>query len=150
MTRKAFAYIVRVRESTPELLVFVQEMQREVQVPKGTMEPDETPEQAVLREVFEESGPQNISIVEKLGITSCTVKSGALMNGLSEAQQHHFFLLKPNDELPDTWSHHVTGSGLDGGMQFNYRWITIESSSLSQLCDGCDQFTSELLKRFAK
>ncbi|HZV12188.1 MAG TPA: NUDIX domain-containing protein [Candidatus Kapabacteria bacterium] len=150
MIQKAFAYIVRYRSDTPELLVFTEEDQRSVQVPKGTVNQGEPPDHAVLREVLEESGLRDIDVIEKLGVAEYMVQSGVAMDGPLEQQEHHFFLLKPRHELPDSWAHIVTGKGIDSGMQFHYRWMNIESVLKAQIADGYNQLCDGLLNRFIK
>jgi 8-oxo-dGTP pyrophosphatase MutT (NUDIX family) len=64
--QKVFAYITHGNR----LLVFVQPATLEesgVQVTGGTMEPDEVPEQAVMREAYEETGLDRLRPVRYLG-----------------------------------------------------------------------------------
>ena len=55
---KVLAYVVRPGETGPELLVFdhVGIPEAGTQVPAGTVDPGERPEQALVREVLEETG----------------------------------------------------------------------------------------------
>ena len=66
---KAFAYITW----QGRLLVFRQPDFPEagVQVPAGTIEVDEMPEAAVLREAYEETGLAHLTVVRFLGANSC-------------------------------------------------------------------------------
>lgn len=70
------------------------------QVPGGTMEAGETPEEAVLREAFEETGLEGLQIVAKLGYLEmpCPIHEG-------EIQQRHYFHLVGGDVLVDRWDH---------------------------------------------
>lgn len=63
--RKAFAYITQGNS----LLVFEHDNAPEagIQVPAGSIEANETPEQAVLREAREETGLQKLSLIRFLG-----------------------------------------------------------------------------------
>lgn len=68
---KVLAYVTHA--SRPgQILVFEQPDFPEagLQVPAGTVEPDETPEAAVLRETAEETGLQQLSIEKFLGETA--------------------------------------------------------------------------------
>lgn len=63
------AYIIRYR-SAPELLVFDHVGMPEAgsQVPAGGVRPDESLEQAVLREVIEETGLTGLSIIGPIAV----------------------------------------------------------------------------------
>lgn len=64
-TRKAFAYITQGNS----LLIFEHEDAPEagIQVPAGSIEAGETPEEAALREAKEETGLQRLSVIRFLG-----------------------------------------------------------------------------------
>jgi 8-oxo-dGTP pyrophosphatase MutT (NUDIX family) len=127
-TRKAYAYIVRHRpageglEGTSnacgrEFLVFRHRDFPEagVQVPKGTMHPDETPAAAVLREAHEETGLTTLTLVRPLAADSQIQADGAV-------HERHFFELSAPADTPDSWEHVVTGAGDDHGLVFSYLW----------------------------
>ena len=63
---KATAFITRPGAKAVELLLF-QHPHAGVQIPAGTVEPDETPEQCVLREAHEETGLSKLRIAGKIG-----------------------------------------------------------------------------------
>ncbi|MDZ8083994.1 MAG: NUDIX domain-containing protein [Nostoc sp. DedQUE12b] len=64
--KKVLAYVTKKNE----LMVFTHTNFPEagVQVPAGTVEEDEEPSEAVLREIYEESGVKGVRIIELLGI----------------------------------------------------------------------------------
>jgi 8-oxo-dGTP pyrophosphatase MutT (NUDIX family) len=64
---KVTAFVTREKEHGRELLVF-RHPTAGVQLPAGTIEPGETPEQAVLRELGEETGINQVEIVRSLGM----------------------------------------------------------------------------------
>lgn len=64
---KVTAFVTREGEHGRELLVF-RHPTAGVQLPAGTIEPGETPEQAVLRELCEETGIDQAEIVRRLGM----------------------------------------------------------------------------------
>lgn len=83
------------------------------QLMKGTVEEDERPEDAVLRELGEESGIEQARIVKKIGEM-----------GLSKTRQHwHLFLCQPTVALQDEWSF-FTEDG--GGLVFQFFWHHLE------------------------
>lgn len=67
MIEKVSALIIRPAERGPEILVF-DHSRAGLQLPAGTVELGEEPDEAVIREAREETGLKNISIVEKLGV----------------------------------------------------------------------------------
>ena len=71
---------------------------RGCQLVKGTIEPGESPAQAALRELFEETGIADARVVEDLG----------LWRPDEGPQLWSFQRCQPAQALPDTWSHHCT------------------------------------------
>lgn len=63
---KVTAFVIRAAPDGPELLLF-EHPYAGVQIPAGTVEAHETPEQAVLREVAEETGLTDVTIRVYLG-----------------------------------------------------------------------------------
>ena len=120
---KALAYITRVREGRSELLVFRPQHQPDepLQVPGGTIDPGETPEAAVLREVAEEAG--------LVSLTPHGLVGTALFPWEGVRYLRHFYHFTSAAELPDTWSHTVTAGEDDLGMVFLYRWLPLESAA---------------------
>ncbi len=66
MIEKVCAFILRSISNRAEILIF-EHPTAGLQVPAGTVELDETPEKAVLREAHEETGLSDLVIIEKLG-----------------------------------------------------------------------------------
>ena len=84
------------------------------QLIKGTVEEDERPEAAVLRELAEESGIEQAIIVKKIGEL-----------GLQKTRQHwHLFLCQPVVAPQDEWSF-FTEDG--GGLVFQFFWHELEA-----------------------
>ncbi len=63
---KVTAFVTRQRNGATELLLF-KHPTAEFQIPAGTVEDGETPETAVIREVFEETGLRRVKIDKPLG-----------------------------------------------------------------------------------
>ncbi|SRR5579883_1417543 len=117
-TQKAAALILRENEDVYELLVhsFAENPLLPWRFPSGGIE-SETIEEGLLREVYEESGLQDLTIVRKLGVQR-------YYKAYSDRFiERHDYLLKTNIDLPDTWQHLVHGNGNDAGEIFLYRWI---------------------------
>jgi 8-oxo-dGTP pyrophosphatase MutT (NUDIX family) len=72
---KVTAFITRDTDAGRELLVFTH-ADAGIQVPAGTMEAGETPETAVLREAYEETGLTAVRIAAYLGAITPTLEPG--------------------------------------------------------------------------
>jgi 8-oxo-dGTP pyrophosphatase MutT (NUDIX family) len=122
-TRRArvLAYVTREREGGTQLLVFDQlgDPESGTQVPAGRLEPGESLEEGLRRELHEEAGLERVRIVRELPIL------GDWAAG-SEYDNHAFEVRVDGDEPPDSWEHVVHGDGDDAGMVFLYRWVAVE------------------------
>jgi 8-oxo-dGTP pyrophosphatase MutT (NUDIX family) len=65
MIEKVSAFILRSRNNEPEILIF-EHPRAGLQIPAGTVELNESPEEALYREVFEETGLKAVEIIEKI------------------------------------------------------------------------------------
>jgi 8-oxo-dGTP pyrophosphatase MutT (NUDIX family) len=123
MKNKVLAYITRHQNGREQLLVFEHRDFPEagVQVPAGTVEPDEPVESALLREVHEESGlaASDVRLVRKLA-ESEEVEWGHL---------RHIFHLALVNGKPDSWAHIVQGEGEDAGLVFDYYWVDLAADA---------------------
>lgn len=102
--RKAFAYITHRDAHGERLLIFShpEEPSAGLQVPAGTMEDRETPEQAVLREAIEETGLDGLRIVAYLG----DIVLDRADVGRDEIHHRYFFHLMCESEPPERWQHY--------------------------------------------
>ena len=122
MIAKVIAYITRQRNGIAELLVFEHvDVDAGVQVPKGTMEPNETLEAAVIREVREETGLTSFESMSHLGAMIQPPFAGGV-----ESEEWCFFAMTVDGSTPDAWVHRVGGKGEDEGMRFRYYWLPLE------------------------
>jgi ADP-ribose pyrophosphatase YjhB (NUDIX family) len=121
--KKAYAYIVR----GDELLIFREQLDGRddfAQLPGGTVEEGESIEEALLREVYEESRLSDVSIIRLLG---CDVVRGAI----DRIDLRHFFLVRSNEPMKDSWLHYEEhGSEHDYPLPFLYSWMPIEEARL--------------------
>lgn len=119
MRRRVLAYVTRERDGRTELLVFDHrdEPSAGTQVPAGRLDPGETLEQCLLRELHEEAGIDNARIVREL-------------RAWNTRYENHAYELSVDAELPETWEHVVQGDGDDAGLVFLYRWEPVRSDLL--------------------
>lgn len=87
-----------------------------IQIPGGGVELGESIETALHREIHEESGLTNLTIVRKLGIAEhCWLDTKI-------TTRRHCFLLEASCVTRDRWEHIVHGDGIDAGFRFSYFW----------------------------
>lgn len=133
--RKAVACVLRMTVcgagAEPLLLVFDHPIAG-AQIPKGTIEADESPEAAVYRELVEESGVTSVVIVNLAGALTREVGAGADESGPIEIHRWHLFHLRPTRELPDSWDHQARGSVEETGLLFRFRWVPL-AEAVAQL-----------------
>jgi 8-oxo-dGTP pyrophosphatase MutT (NUDIX family) len=121
---KVVAYITR----GDQLLVFSQPngFEAGIQVPAGTMEPGEKPEEAVLREAFEETGLAGLEIVSFLGDREIDARK----SGQNELHQSYFFHLRCTQTAPEQWEHkenHPHGSSTEQ-IIFALYWVNLSEA----------------------
>ncbi len=111
--QKVVPLAVRRRDSL-ELLAFRHPLAGS-QLVKGTVEEDEEPECAALRELAEESGIQNASVRRALGRLAYP----------DIGQNWRFFLCRVARPLAEEWSYFTQD---DGGHLFQFLWQDLESA----------------------
>ena len=123
--KKVIAYITRERDGKAQLLVFTHPHNPEagLQVPAGTIEQDEEPEVAVLREGFEETGLSTLQVVRKLGVFDYCNPDTSMLN------ERHVFHLRLMGTLPEAWEWLETGGGSvpdSEGHLFSFYWTGLD------------------------
>ncbi|MGI5151704.1 NUDIX domain-containing protein [Plantactinospora sp. CA-294935] len=135
------AYVVRDTPTGPELLVFDHRDQPEAgtQVPAGGVDAAEPLEDAVIREVAEETGTVAVTVRTSLGVQQRP-------HPHTGEPRVTVFYYATTTEGRDRWSHQVAGStGTDDGMVFDCFFIPL-TQALDLLPDRQDEFVPALLK----
>ncbi|MYQ36833.1 ADP-ribose pyrophosphatase YjhB, NUDIX family [Streptomyces sp. LamerLS-316] len=111
------AYVIR-RRAVPELLVFdhVGMADAGTQVPAGGVEPGEELSYAVLREVAEETGLPDATVLREVAVDERPHPE------TRRPRRTTFFLLRAPEDTADAWLHRVRGDGADAGLTFACRF----------------------------
>ncbi|MBO2458228.1 NUDIX hydrolase [Actinomadura violacea] len=123
MTRpriRVAAYVIR-QSAVPELLVFdhVGMPQAGTQIPAGGVRPGEQLEQAVLREVAEETGLLTASVVRHIAAEDKPHPD------THQPRRTTYFHLHAPATTADAWHHTVHGDGDDTGLTFACRFLPL-------------------------
>jgi 8-oxo-dGTP pyrophosphatase MutT (NUDIX family) len=118
VSERVGAFIIRKNQAGHELLLFRHPDYKEasIQIPGGGLEDGESIEEALYREIHEESGLKDLRIIRKLG------ESRRCWLDTNVESCRHYFLLEITIDVPDRWDHIVHGNGLDAGLCFSYFW----------------------------
>lgn len=111
LREKVLAYVTR---RSDELLIFAHTEEYPdagLQVPAGGVEPGEEPDQAALRETFEESG---------LRLTDPFYLGSFEWHDEASGRILHCYWLQAPLDTPDRWDHAVSAGDHDKGMIFRY------------------------------
>jgi len=117
---KACAYITR---NGSEVLVFEGPGHDGFQIPKGTIEPGETPREAMYRETIEESGLATFEGLEHLVTDVWTRRESPPKRYVRR------FYHAPVHEPRDSWTHVVTGEGEERGATFEFSWLDLPTDA---------------------
>ncbi|MCK5315454.1 MAG: NUDIX domain-containing protein [Anaerolineales bacterium] len=108
-----------------------------IQVPSGTIKLGETPEEAVLREAWEETELTDLEIRSFLGTQVFDMSSF----GRSEVQRRYFFHLEFHGETSTTWRYFENdpSDGSQGPIEFEFFWVKLPDE-VPDLMGGQDAF----------
>lgn len=99
-----------------------------LQVPGGTVEPDETIGAAALREFREETGIDISSPMRPLG----THDYSYVRDGETRWLWRSYFHVQLSDDHPETWDHTEASPSDDGGpVLFRFRWMALADAQAS-------------------
>ena len=99
------------------------------QVPAGGVHDGETAEDAVVRELAEESGIESASIIRKLGESWHMAELGDVPAGLEEQIQHAFHLCLEVPPCDEVWEWDEKSGGDIVEHRFAFRWVSLEDAS---------------------
>jgi 8-oxo-dGTP pyrophosphatase MutT (NUDIX family) len=121
--KRVVAYVTRKRGGRTELLVFDEEDAPDVptQVPAGRIDPHESLEEGLHREVEEETGLTGIQLVAELA----DPRKFERLYGPGAHESHAFHAVAEAGGA-DAWEHAVTGTGMDAGFVFLCRWVPLD------------------------
>ena len=125
--QRAAAYVT---DPSGRLLVFDHvDVDAGTQVPGGGIHEEESAEDAVLRELAEESGVDTAVLVRKLGEAWGRSEPGNVPAGLEEHVQHAFHLRL--DRLPpdEEWQWQEKSGGEVVEHRFAFRWASLEEAA---------------------
>ena len=120
LVHKVAAFVIRkTAGERAQLLVYVPDDNPTLspRVPGGGVEEGEVPEDAVLRELFEEAGMTALPVVRRLGVQRYYKPYTQRF-----VERYDYLLFAPGD-VPDRWQHKVVGKGGDAGDVLSLSWI---------------------------
>lgn len=123
MHHRVFTYITR----NDQLLVFdhLDRSYIQPQIPGGTIEPGETPENAALREAQEETGLNSLKLVSFLGSFERDLSD----IGRDEIITAWFFHLRTDEPTPTSWRHfELHPSEGTEPVEFELYWVPINDT----------------------
>lgn len=137
--RKVLAYVTKENN----LLVFKHTdfPDAGVQVPAGSIEEGEEPINAALREVYEESGLRNVSVVNFLGVYEYD-----MVPYREEIQIRYVYHLKLNEPAEEKWRHYETHPDSGGEpISFDFYWVKLDTTNIN-LAGGQGEMLHKLVK----
>lgn len=111
------------------------------QIPAGGIVAGETAEGAVVRELAEEAGLIGVAVRARLH----TEDKPHPVTG--QPRSTTFFVLDAPSDVPDAWSHPVSGRGADAGLSFHCRFVGLPLQV--PLADGQDTWLGLVDPAFA-
>ena len=143
--KKVYAYILRRNEAEEHLLVFehLDFPEAGIQIPGGTVEPEESIPAAAMREVQEETGLDCVEFVEKLGESFHDMRCYG-MKGLHE---RHYFHCRVTVPTEGSWiAYEETPSdGTPGPITLKFYWVSLDS--VPSLAGRTDEMLPRLINR---
>ncbi|MNW49101.1 NUDIX domain protein [compost metagenome] len=128
LKKKVFGFIIQSNEEGDySLLVYHCVPGVQFRFVGGNVDSGEELIDALFREIYEESGLNELTLVKKLGVQNYYKEF------IDANVERHDYLLVSNKYLPQNWEHKCSGEGGDNGEVFKYQWIT--SDEIDQIDD---------------
>lgn len=125
--QRAVAYLT---DPSGRLLVFDHvDVDAGTQVPAGGIHEDESPDDAVLRELVEETGLDYAIVVRKLGEAWNRSQPGDVPPGFEEQILHVFHLTLPRASPHEVWAWDEKSGGDTLEHRFTCRWVSLEEAA---------------------
>ena len=136
VVEKVVAYITR----DDHLLVFRHvDSEAGIQVPAGTLEPGESPNDGVIREAQEETGLDHLEVCRFLGSRDYDM----LPYGRAELHRRYYYHLECTSDAPSVWRHFESGGGTSEGIEFELYWVMLPGQ-VPELAVAQGDFLAEL------
>lgn len=124
--QRAAAYVT---DASGRLLVFDHlDAEAGTQVPAGGIHIGESAEEAVVRELAEESGVESVVILRKLGEAWNRSEPGNVPVGLEEQIHHAFHLRLIEGPSHESWVWEEKSGGEVVEHRFAFRWVSVEEA----------------------
>ncbi len=143
MRNRVFTYITQ--GSKLLVLDYVDHSYLEPQIPGGTIEPGESPEEAALREAEEETGLIDLKFVSFLGSFNRDLRT----IGRDETIKAWFFHLEAADSTPQRWRHTELDPH-DGTVPILFELYWVPMDAIPKLGGIDSEMLSELSESVAK
>lgn len=132
--KKAYGYITNEIDGIKKVLVFEHPLAG-VQIPKGTVEHDEEPAQAVIREMEEETGLTQFEIKRLIG-------KDLWKSDNDEIHERYFYELIALEKVESEWFFQPQGGGEEEGLTFRFFWVSEEDQI--EIARGHDDYFSAI------
>jgi ADP-ribose pyrophosphatase len=138
MIKKVLAFCIRKKMNKHEILVLSKVNGKGIEVPGGSVEENESFENAVKRELFEETGINSIRNMSKV----LTVPFYA--DWRKEWQERNIFKLELENTSKDEWEHIISDGKEDKGKKARIFWLDVDLAK-KELLWGQGQFIEDIL-----
>ena len=115
--KKSYGYVTRLKGGITQVLVFQHPVASAgIQIPKGTVEKFESPYNAVIREIKEETGLEEFHVKGLIAKDLWEYEDGVI-------HERYFFEIQV-DCNDDYWTHNPSGGGEEDNLVFSFFWIS--------------------------
>ena len=123
-----------------QMLLLDRPARREVRLPKGHVEPGESPREAALRETREEAGYADLDIVADLGTQTSHFVN--LRKDCEVTREEIFFLMRLQSDAPATRDEHDEA-------QFHVTWVPLDQAPARLTFETEREFARRAIRAWA-